>query len=196
MLDFYIEKAGQTWFGVAFKGETIYATSFAKSEKDMLRGLRDSISVPLQDSPRKTEFAERVIQALKNTYDGKESSNRFVFANDHLPKYTWKILETICKVPSGYVTSYGEVSKAAGGGPRAVGQIMARNPFAPLCPCHRVVRSDFSLGGYGGGLDVKLAFLKREMRGYTSEKEIPINGKKLKVFPAELAIRKANEDKR
>jgi O-6-methylguanine DNA methyltransferase len=196
MLDFYIEKAGQTWFGVASKGETIYATSFAKSEKDMLRGLRDSISVPLQDSPRKTEFAERVIQALKNTYDGKESSNRFVFANDHLPKYTWKILETVCKVPSGYVTSYGEVAKAAGGGPRAVGQIMARNPFAPLYPCHRVVRSDFSLGGYGGGLDVKLAFLKREMRGYTSEKEIPINGKKLKVFPAELAIRKANEDKR
>ena len=196
MLDFYIEKADQIWYGVAFKGETIYATSFAKSEKNTLRGLRDSVSVPLQDSPRKTEFAGSVIQALKKTYDGKESSNRFIFANEHLPKYTWKILETVCKVPSGYVTSYGEVAKAAGGGPRAVGQIMARNPFAPLCPCHRVVRSDLSLGGYGGGLDMKLAFLKREMRGCTSEKEISINGKKLKVFPVELAIKKATESKR
>jgi hypothetical protein len=42
-------------------------------------------------------------------------------------------------------------------------------------------------------LDVKLAFLKREKRGYSSEKEIPLNGRKLKVFPVELAIRKAEE---
>lgn len=196
MLDFYVEKGDQIWFGVAFKGETVCATSFAKSEKDTLRGLTDSVSVPLQDCPRKTEFAERVIRALKNMYDGKESSDRFVFASDHLPRYTWKILETVRKVPAGYVTSYGEVAKAAGGGPRAVGQIMARNPFAPFCPCHRVVRSDLSLGGYGGGLDMKLAFLKREVRGYNSEKEIPINGKKLKVFPVELAIRRAKEGKR
>jgi O-6-methylguanine DNA methyltransferase len=118
-----------------------------------------------------------------------------MFARDKLPKYTWKILEAVCKVPMGYVTSYGEVARAMGGSPRAVGQIMARNPFAPFCPCHRVVRSDFTLGGYGGGLDVKLAFLKREKRGYNSEKEINLNGRKLKVFPVELAIKKVEEDK-
>jgi len=196
MLDFYVEKADQIWYGVAFKGETIYATSFAKSENDMFRGLRDCSAGPLHENPKKTEFAERVIQTLRSLYDGKEYSNRFVFAKDHIPKYTWKILETVSKVPPGYVTSYGEVSKAAGGGPRAVGQIMARNPFAPLCPCHRVVRSDLTLGGYGGGLPMKLAFLKREMKGYASEKEIPIDGKKLRVFPVELVIKKAEEGKR
>jgi len=179
MLDFYTEKAGQIWYGVAFKGEVIYATSFARSEKEMLRGLRGCSSVPLQENPRRTEFAEHVIETIKNIYEGTKTADRFVFASDHVPKYTWKILETVRKVPVGYVTSYGEVAKAAGGGPRAVGQIMARNRFAPLCPCHRVVRSDLSLGGYGGGLDLKLAFLKREMRGYTSEKEIPIDGRKL-----------------
>jgi O-6-methylguanine DNA methyltransferase len=134
-----------------------------------------------------------MIAALKNIYYGKEPSHSFALSSEQLPKYTWKILQTIRKVPAGYVTSYGEVAKAAGGGPRAVGQIMARNPFAPICPCHRVVRSDFTLGGYAGGLDVKLAFLKREKRGYSSEKEIPLNGRKLKVFPVELAIRKAEE---
>jgi O-6-methylguanine DNA methyltransferase len=103
------------------------------------------------------------------------------------------VIDAVSKVPIGYATSYGEVAKAVGGGPRAVGQIMARNPFAPVCPCHRVLRSDLTLGGYGGGLDVKLAFLKREKRGYKSEKEIPLNGKKLRVFPVELAIRKAEE---
>jgi hypothetical protein len=49
------------------------------------------------------------------------------------------------------------------------------------------------LGGYGGGLNLKLAFLKRETRGYSSKKEIAVDSKKLQVFPVEFAIRKAEE---
>jgi O-6-methylguanine DNA methyltransferase len=196
MIDVFTEKADQVWFGVAFEGESIIATNFASTKEKLIDGLKESIpSSSFTESPTKTELAEKAMKALKSVYDGKEFSCSFVFAKDHLPKYTWKILDTVCKVPIGFVTSYGEVSKAMGGSPRAVGQIMARNPFAPLCPCHRVVRSDFTLGGYGGGLDVKLAFLKREKRGYNSEKEIDLNGKKLKIFPVERAIKKAEEDK-
>jgi O-6-methylguanine DNA methyltransferase len=196
MIDVFTEKADQVWFGVAFEGESIIATNFASTKEKLIDGLKESIpSSSFTESPTKTELAEKAMKALKSVYDGKEFSQGFVFAKDHLPKYTWKILDTVCKVPIGFVTSYGEVSKAMGGSPRAVGQIMARNPFAPLCPCHRVVRSDFTLGGYGGGLDVKLAFLKREKRGYNSEKEIALNGKKLKIFPVERAIKKAEEDK-
>ena len=197
VIDVYIEKANQMWFGVALKGESVMATNFASTKEKLLDGLKASIpSSSLTEAPRKTELAEKVIEALESVYDGKEPSRSFMFAKDQLPKYTWRILEAVCKVPVGYVTSYGEVSKAMGGSPRAVGQIMARNPFAPLCPCHRVVRSDFTLGGYGGGLDVKLAFLKREKRGYNSENEIALNGRKLKVFPVERAIKKAEENKR
>jgi O-6-methylguanine DNA methyltransferase len=196
MIDVFTEKADQVWFGVAFEGESIIATNFASTKEKLIDGLKESIpSSSFTESPTKTELAEKAMKALKSVYYGKEFSQGFVFAKDHLPKYTWKILDTVCKVPIGFVTSYGEVSKAMGGSPRAVGQIMARNPFAPLCPCHRVVRSDFTLGGYGGGLDVKLAFLKREKRGYNSEKEIALNGKKLKIFPVERAIKKAEEDK-
>lgn len=194
MINVYAEKIGEVWFGVAYKGETIYATNFGSNKENVLRGICESISRhAFTESPHKTEFVSQVIAALKNIYYGKEPSHSFALSSQQLPKYTWKILQTIRKVPAGYVTSYGEVAKAAGGGPRAVGQIMARNPFAPICPCHRVVRSDLTLGGYEGGLDVKLAFLKREKRGYSSEKEIPLNGRKLKVFPVELAIRKAEE---
>jgi hypothetical protein len=71
---------------------------------------------------------------------------------------------------------------------------MAANPFAPIVPCHRVVSSDFTLGGYGGGLDVKLAFLVREKRGYTSQREIPAGGRKLMVFPVEFVLRKLKKD--
>jgi len=194
VINVYVEKIGEVWFGVAYKGETIHATNFGSNKENVLRGICESISRhAFTESPHKTEFVSQVIAALKNIYYGKEPSHSFALSSQQLPKYTWKILQTIRKVPAGYVTSYGEVAKAAGGGPRAVGQIMARNPFAPICPCHRVVRSDFTLGGYAGRLDVKLAFLKREKRGYSSEKEIPLNGRTLKVFPVELAIRKGEE---
>jgi O-6-methylguanine DNA methyltransferase len=94
------------------------------------------------------------------------------------------------------VSSYGGVAKAVGGGPRAVGNVMARNPFPPIVPCHRVVGSDLTLGGYGGGLDVKRSFLVRERRGYTSEREVPVNGKKLHVFPVESVLRRLEKGKR
>lgn len=49
------------------------------------------------------------------------------------------------------MTTYAELGRAIGcRAPRAVGQALRRNPFAPEVPCHRVVRSDRSLGGYIG----------------------------------------------
>ena len=183
------------WFGVAFEGEIVYATTFAFSQNNALRALRESVPFNVSaTNPKKTEFVQSVVEALKEIYDGKDVSQSFSLAEEHLPKYTRKVIETVCKVPPGYVTTYGEVARAVGGGPRAVGQIMASNPFAPVCPCHRVVRADFTLGGYGGGLDVKLAFLKRERHGYSAEREIQVDGKKLRVFPVELAIRKAEQE--
>jgi methylated-DNA-[protein]-cysteine S-methyltransferase len=194
MISLYTEKVGDVWFGVAFEGEIVYATTFAFSQNNALRALRESVSFNVAaENPKKTEFVQSVVEALKEIYDGKDVSHSFSLAEEHLPKYSRKVIETVCKVPPGYVTTYGEVARAVGGGPRAVGQIMASNPFAPVCPCHRVVRADFTLGGYGGGLDVKLAFLKRERRGYSAEREIPVEGKKLRVFPVELAIRKAEQ---
>lgn len=54
-------------------------------------------------------------------------------------------------IPKGNVTSYGDVaSKIGRGNARAVGTALSKNPFAPEVPCHRVVRSDGSLGGFNG----------------------------------------------
>ena len=194
MVDIYIEKAEGVWYGVAFKDEEVYGTTFTSTEKNALRSLGESVHQDVSGQQLKpTQFAKKVIALLKDMYDGKNVDQNLTLKSERLSKYAMKVIDAVSKVPTGYVTSYGEVAKAVGGGPRAVGQIMARNPFAPVCPCHRVLRSDLTLGGYGGGLDVKLAFLKREKRGYKSEKEIPLNGKKLRVFPVELAIRKAEE---
>lgn len=53
-------------------------------------------------------------------------------------------------VPKGYVTSYGVVAKALGSSPRAVGQALRVNPYAPEVPCHRVIKNDLSIGGFRG----------------------------------------------
>lgn len=67
-------------------------------------------------------------------------------------------------IPKGSVLSYGQVAEAAGfpGAARAVGTLMSKN-FDPSIPCHRVIRSDGSLGPYNrGGESVKRELLKQE----------------------------------
>ncbi len=55
------------------------------------------------------------------------------------------------KVPKGYVTTYKELAKTLNTKAyRAVGNAMRKNPYAPVVPCHRVVKSDGSIGGFGG----------------------------------------------
>ena len=110
-------------------------------------------------------------------------------ATDHLPAYTKKVLKTTEAIPLGYVTSYGAIAKAVGGGPRAVGNIMASNPFAPIVPCHRVVRSDYTLGGYGFGLKNKIQLLSREKQGFSSSKIIEVIDEQLMVFPVEYVLK-------
>ncbi len=182
------------WFAAAYEGEEVVATSFASDEKRVLKDLRNSLprNVVLESSDRTSRFAERVLNVLKLVYDGKDADVNSVQLNmDRLPDYTKRVIGAVCMVPAGYVTSYGLVAKAVGGGARAVGNVMARNPFAPLCPCHRVVAADFGLGGYGGGLSVKIAFLKRERRGFRSERDITVGKGKLHVLPVERVFEKA-----
>jgi len=66
---------------------------------------------------------------------------------------------------------------------------MASNPFAPIVPCHRVVKADFTLGGYGFGLRVKAELLRKEKRGFSSMKEIEVKGGLLRVYPVENVLK-------
>jgi O-6-methylguanine DNA methyltransferase len=192
MIGIYTTNIGDVWFGVACAGQQVFTTSFAPSEQETLKRLltRVPFNVSFQVFPEPSAFAESVLASVKNVYDGNGVSQRFSLATEHLSAYTQRVLETTSLIPTGYVTSYGAIAKAAGGSPRSVGHVMASNPFAPIIPCHRVVSSDLTLGGYGGGLKTKLDFLTREKRGHTSLREIPVGDKKLKLFPVEIVLRK------
>ncbi len=66
-------------------------------------------------------------------------------------------------VPAGKVTTYKEIAAALESkGYRAVGNAMNRNPDAPRVPCHRVVKSDGSIGGYALGQQRKISLLRAE----------------------------------
>ena len=62
-----------------------------------------------------------------------------------------RVYEALLLVPAGNVTTYGILAKAIGcGSAQAVGQALRHNPFAPTVPCHRVIASDLTLGGFAG----------------------------------------------
>ena len=68
------------------------------------------------------------------------------------------------QVPPGKITTYGDLARAVGleNGQRAVGRMMNKNPFPGLVPCHRVVMSDGTVGGYAYGTAAKEGMLSRE----------------------------------
>jgi len=78
-----------------------------------------------------------------------------------------KVLDVVKRIEYGKVKSYGQIAKEIGkqGASRAVGNAMSKNPIPIVIPCHRVIKSDGSIGGFGGKAnrtDIKRKLLKIE----------------------------------
>jgi methylated-DNA-[protein]-cysteine S-methyltransferase len=80
------------------------------------------------------------------------------------PAFDMAVWKLLAEIPYGETRSYGELASALGrpDRARAVGGANARNPLAIILPCHRVIGSDGSLTGYGGGLECKRILLELE----------------------------------
>ena len=91
-----------------------------------------------------------------------------------------KIYRKLLEVPLGNVTTYGDLAKAINlkNGQRIVGQIMKKNQFPVIVPCHRVVKSDGTVGGYAYGSERKKHML--------SEEGLKINNNKISNFKKNL----------
>ena len=81
-------------------------------------------------------------------------------------EFQLKVWTYLSKIPRGSVNTYSQVAQGIGKplAVRAVANAIGKNPNAPKIPCHRVVRSDGSIGGYSGkgGLKTKKLLLKKE----------------------------------
>ncbi|PNY28185.1 Methylated-DNA-protein-cysteine methyltransferase [Tolypocladium capitatum] len=73
-----------------------------------------------------------------------------LIAQSNRTAFEKRVWTALCGIPRGRVTTYGLLSAHLGSSPRAVGNALRRNPFAPDVPCHRVVATGMTLGGFKG----------------------------------------------
>jgi methylated-DNA-[protein]-cysteine S-methyltransferase len=111
--------------------------------------------------------AHAIARAIETYYCGRRLSIPWEYFD--FSAYTEnqiRVYRQVAKIPYGQVRSYGDIAGRAGmpGASRFVGNCMARNPYPIFIPCHRVIRGDGTLGGFGGGLDLKQKMLDLESR--------------------------------
>ena len=82
----------------------------------------------------------------------------------NLTPFRQRVLLALCQVPPGHYTTYLALSNYLHSSPRAVGNALRNNPFAPRVPCHRVVASDGGIGGFGGEWGLKGKFYGEKVR--------------------------------
>jgi O-6-methylguanine DNA methyltransferase len=81
-----------------------------------------------------------------------------------MTEFKKKVLKILEKIPKGRVATYKEIAFAIGKpkAARAVGNVLNKNPNLIKCPCHRVIKSDGSVGGYARGKKEKIKILRKE----------------------------------
>jgi len=189
MICVYRQKIGDMWYAAATEDEKVWTTTYTKDEKEALSQMLQSLpyNKPFKSEDKPSPLAEKVFDTMRCMLAGQDVSWDFKLEQRHLSEYAQKVLDCLAKVPVGYVTTYKALAKTAGGGPRAVGQIMASNPFPPLIPCHRVIKADFSIGGFGGGfgegVKLKRTLLQGEDRGFEKPYKVKTEYGMLELFP-------------
>ncbi|MBV9570143.1 MAG: methylated-DNA--[protein]-cysteine S-methyltransferase [Alphaproteobacteria bacterium] len=106
------------------------------------------------------------VQAQVAEYDkGKRREFEFELLPEG-PEFHRQVWQALLRIPYGETTSYGAIARKVGQptAARAVGVANGANPIALVVPCHRVIGSNGSLTGYGGGLPLKRALLEHEAR--------------------------------
>lgn len=107
------------------------------------------------------EFLAPRLRAVADTLGGQAHAVPVDLLGTAFQKKVW---DALMKIPAGQTRSYAQVAEQIGapGSARAVARACAGNRVAVVVPCHRVVRSDGSLGGYRWGLPLKEKLLQRE----------------------------------
>jgi methylated-DNA-[protein]-cysteine S-methyltransferase len=105
-----------------------------------------------------------VARQLQEYFGGQR--NRFEVPLDFsgVSPFTRSVLSATNQVPFGHLSTYRDIAAQVGrpSAARAVGNALGRNPIPVIVPCHRIVRSDSSLGGYTGDIEIKERLLSLE----------------------------------
>ena len=134
------------WISASEKNNKILSVFFAKSKN---RG--------------KSILLNKLKKNLNNYFSRKTKkiNSNILLKGSNLQVKIWKELK---KIPYGKTKSYGEIAKIVKTSPRYVGNVCGQNKHLLVVPCHRVIRTDGSLGGFSssGGLSLKKRLLNME----------------------------------
>jgi methylated-DNA-[protein]-cysteine S-methyltransferase len=160
-LRFHVFETDLGWVGVAFSDAGLREITLPhKSRDDAFRKMAElGANEPATDAEARSATA--MVKAL---VAGRPHANGLDLDWSGITPFRRAVMEECMRIPAGRTLSYGELAAKVGKprSARAVGRVMATNPFPLLVPCHRVLGSDGTLHGYGGGLPMKAALLKAE----------------------------------
>lgn len=136
--------------------------AYAREDHDqVLAQLASSVSARVLRAPARTDLAAR---ELEEYFAGQRTAFDLPLDLRLSTGFRRTVLVHLADIAYGTTASYAAVAGAAGnpGAVRAVGTACATNPLPVVLPCHRVIRSDGSVGRYVGGVDAKRALLSLE----------------------------------
>lgn len=152
------------WLEIAEDGKGICRIAFLK--EDSLENEEEKRSRYQEEelrAERRTPLLEEAVRQLQEYFAGQRRAFDLPlsFYGTDFQKKVWSAL---LDIPYGETRSYGQIARAIGNPKacRAVGMANHINEIVIVVPCHRVIGSDGSLTGYGGGLDVKRKLLELE----------------------------------
>ena len=143
---------------VAATTKGVCCLAFGASEADLRARFPRAQFVPAGDDLR--DLFERVVAAVEQPGPASAAIPLDVKGT----AFQQRVWEELRRIPHGETRSYGELAAALGNpkASRAVGRANGANHVAVLIPCHRVIASDGTLGGYAYGLAIKAELLRRE----------------------------------
>ena len=147
---------------VATTGAGLVRIGFpSETEGLVLEELARRISPRVVKAPAKVAGVAR---ELGEYFDGRRRDFETPIDWALVGPYARKVLGATAAIPFGEVSTYREVARKAGNAAasRAAGNALGSNPIPVVVPCHRVLRTNGTLGGYGGGLHVKELLLRLE----------------------------------
>lgn len=159
---------GPLWIAVGPKGVLAIHYGSDPDAYELARIVRAYGPGLLPDARR----ADPVARELDQYFSGKRRAFDVAVDLSPLTDFQRRILRATARVGFGSVSTYARVARNAGSekGSRAAGQALGANPIPIVVPCHRVLASDGTLGGYAGGLDAKRRLLALE------REEVPTGG--------------------
>lgn len=160
-LTFHIVETDVGYVGVVISDAGLrYTTLPCKTREEALTGV--STLGALREAPGAAVAS--VAHDIRKLAMGKQVDMSGYIDWDGITPFRRAVLEETMRIPMGETRTYADLAAVAGNprAARAVGRVMATNPLPFVIPCHRVVGSNGTLHGYGGGLDLKERLLRVE----------------------------------